>query len=193
MFPDTVLTTGRLVLRAFAAEDVDATRAACADEVTQRWLPLPRPYTRDDAVDWCTKTAHALRRSGDGVHFAVTDAADGRLLGHVGLKKTDWRAAVSEVGYWVAPWARGRGVAAEATRAVGRWVLGPQSFQRMELRAAPGNAASLRVAEKAGMVREGVLRNAGFVHAGRVDLVLYALVPQDLADARTDSRSHQGR
>ncbi|MGW4378696.1 GNAT family N-acetyltransferase [Kitasatospora sp. NPDC004531] len=179
-FPVTVLHTSRLTLRPFTAADIEDTRAGCADELTQRWLPLPRPYTREVATAWCTDVAHALRESGDGVHFAVADRAGGRLLGTVGLKKTDWRARVSEVGYWVAPWARGRGVAAEATRAVGAWVLTDRAFQRMELRAATGNTASRRVALRAGLREEGVLRNAGFVHAGRVDLVLYSLVPPDL-------------
>ncbi|MFD5559124.1 GNAT family N-acetyltransferase [Kitasatospora griseola] len=100
-------------------------------------------------------------------------------MGTVGLKKTDWRARVSEVGYWVAPWARGRGIAAEATRVLGEWLLTDQAFQRMELLAATENTASQKVVLRAGLHREGVLRNAGFVHAGRVDLVLFSLVPQD--------------
>ncbi|MFJ4740780.1 GNAT family N-acetyltransferase [Streptomyces sp. NPDC088775] len=65
---------------------------------------------------WCTTTAHAMRDSGDGIQFAITDADTKRLMGQVGLKKTDWRALVSEVGYWVSPWVRGRGIAVEATR-----------------------------------------------------------------------------
>lgn len=101
-------------------------------------------------------------------------------MGQVGLKKTDWRALTSEVGYWVSPWARGRGVAVEATRALARWVLVEQGFQRVDLRAAVGNRASQAVARGACFSEEGTLRNAGFVHAGRVDLVVYSLVPDDL-------------
>ncbi|WP_404867272.1 GNAT family N-acetyltransferase [Kitasatospora griseola] len=180
IFPETVMQTSRLTLRPFTSGDIDDTRAACSDELTQRWLPLPRPYTREDATAWCTEVAHALRESGDGLHFAIADASTDRLMGTVGLKKTDWRARVSEVGYWVAPWARGRGIAAEATRVLGEWLLTDQAFQRMELLAATENTASRKVALRAGLHREGVLRNAGFVHAGRVDLVLFSLVPQDL-------------
>jgi RimJ/RimL family protein N-acetyltransferase len=53
-------------------------------------------------------------------------------------------------------------------------------FQRMELKAATGNLASQRTALKAGLQREGIMRNAGFIHAGRVDLVLFSLTPNDL-------------
>ncbi|WP_033219791.1 GNAT family N-acetyltransferase [Kitasatospora phosalacinea] len=181
IFPETVLRTDRLLLRPFTAADVEETRAACSDELTQQWLPLPRPYTTEDAAAWCTGVSHHLRTSGDGIHFAVADTDSGRLLGTVGLKKTDWPARVSEVGYWAAPWARGRGVMPEATRTVGAWLLGGQGFQRLQLFAATGNTASQRVAEKAGFQKEGVLRNAGYVHSGRVDLLVFSLVPDDLA------------
>ncbi|WP_329183483.1 GNAT family protein [Actinacidiphila glaucinigra] len=90
---------------------------------------------------------------------------------------------------WVSPWARGRGIAAEATRALATWLLADQGFQRLELRAATGNTASQRVAAKAGLRREGVLRDAGFVHTGRVDLVVFSLVRGDLAAAPADDRS----
>ena len=51
----------------------------------------------------------------------------------------------------------------------------------MVLRAATGNHASQRVAEKAGMTREGVARSAGFTNSGRVDLVVFSFTPADLA------------
>ncbi|MGV9777581.1 GNAT family N-acetyltransferase [Streptosporangium sp. NPDC003464] len=181
IFPETVLSTGSSVLRPFSSDDVSDNQAACADELIQRWLPLPRPYTLDDSTAWCTETAHALRESGAGIHFAITDAAGGRFLGTVGLKKTDWQGRVSEIGYWVAPWARGRGIAAAATRAVGYWLLIDQGFQRLELKAATGNVASRKTALKAGLQREGIMRNAGFTHTGRVDLVLFSLIPSDLS------------
>ena len=44
----------------------------------------------------------------------------------------------------------------------------------MELKAATGNRASQRTALKAGLQREGIMRNAGFIHTGRVDLVLFS-------------------
>ena len=86
-----------------------------------------------------------------------------------------------EIGYWVAPWARGDGLAVEAVQAIARWLL-EQGFERMVLRAAPGNAASLRMAEKAAFTREGVARNAGLTNSGRVDLVVFSLIRTDLEE-----------
>ncbi|MER5619204.1 GNAT family N-acetyltransferase [Streptomyces sp. NPDC002215] len=130
MFPEMVLHSRRLVLRAFDSSDIPDTHASCSDSLTQRWLPLPQPYTLDDATAWCTTTARAMRDSGDGIQFAITDASTKCLMGQVGLKKTDWRALVSEVGYWVSPWARGHGIAAKATRTLAHWLLTNQHFQR---------------------------------------------------------------
>ncbi len=118
------------------------------------------------------------RESGAGIVFAIE--SDGRLAGVIDLKHVNWASKVAEVGYWVAPWARGRGVASQATRAISLWAIRDRDFERVELFAATGNSASQRAAEKAGFVREGVARNAGYVHDGRVDLVVYSLVPDDL-------------
>jgi RimJ/RimL family protein N-acetyltransferase len=79
---------------------------------------------------------------------------------------------VTEVGYWIAPWARGRGIATEMTGLVAWWALGEQRFARVELRAATGNLASQRVAAKAGLRRAGVLCDVGLTYDGRVDPVL---------------------
>jgi RimJ/RimL family protein N-acetyltransferase len=180
-FDDARLATERLALRPFADDDVPDVARACSDEETQRWLPLPDPYTEDDARLWCTVTSHELRTSGSGLQRATVERTTGRLVGSFGLVHTDWRDLSTEVGYWVAPWGRGRGFATEAARALSEWALHEQGFERVQLRAATGNAASNRVAEKAGFTREGVARNAGTVPGGRVDLVVWSLVAGDLS------------
>lgn len=131
-------------------------QVAASDPVTQTWLPLPNPYTVEDARTWCLDRAPAVRSSGRGLVRAIE--ADGCLVGSIDLKRTDWVSRVTEIGYWVSPTARGRGVMTEATQILARWVLDDMGFARVELRIAPENVASLRVAEKAGFVREGVAR-----------------------------------
>lgn len=179
-FPAAELHTERLLLRAYRPEDAPVVAEACRDELIQRWLPLPNPYTEADAATWCTEVAPRFRETGEGIEWAAIGVDDQRLIGSFGLKRTDWRARSTEIGYWVAPWARGQGLAVEAVRAVGRWLLIDQRFERMALRAATGNCASQRVAEKADMTRESVARNAGFTNSGRVDLVVFSLISSDL-------------
>ena len=182
-FPEVSIETARLLLRPYRGEDAADVALACRDELTQRWLPLPNPYTEADALAWCTEMAPGFRTSGEGIEWAAVRRSDRRLIGSFGLKRTDWRGRTSEIGYWIAPWARSEGLAVEAVTAIARWLLLEQGFERLTLRAAPGNVASQRVAEKAGFVREGVARAAGFTNDGRVDLVVFSLVRADLGEA----------
>jgi precorrin-6Y C5,15-methyltransferase (decarboxylating) len=178
-FPQITLAAGELTLRPFTAADTDDVTLACQDVETLRWLPLPRPYTRANAEWFIGTFGPGQRESGAGIVFAIESA--GRLAGAIDLKGVNWAARVAEVGYWVAPWARGRGFASQATRALSEWALREHGFERVKLFAAVGNAASQRVAHKAGFVREGVARNACCLYDGRVDMVLFALIPDDLS------------
>jgi adenosylcobyric acid synthase len=184
-FPETTLTAGDLTLRPLTEADADDITVACQDAETLRWLPLPRPYTRASA-EWFIRTfGPSQRESGAGVVFAIECAS--RLVGAIDLKQVDWASKVAEVGYWVAPWARGRGVASEATRSLARWAIHEHGFERVELFAATGNLASQRAAEKAGLTREGIARNAGYLHDSRVDLVVYSMVRDDLPTSLGES------
>ncbi len=178
LFPEADLSGGGFTLRPLGPGDVDDIVAACRDEETLAWLPLPRPYERRHAEGFVGDIATAARESGRGIVFGID--VDGRLHGAIDLKSTDWVAGTTEIGYWVAPWGRGRGLAGRAARVLAEWALATHGLERVVVRAATGNRASQRAAEAAGFVREGIARNAGRVHSGRVDLVVYSLVRADL-------------
>lgn len=183
IMPSVILETERLVLRAFTENDVDDVLRAASDPLTQRWLPIPapgRPYTRSDAVTWCVDTAPATRATGDGQHWAAVCRRTGRYVGSFGVVRINWAARTTEIGYLMAPDARGRGLAPEAVVAVTHWVLLDQGFERIALKAATDNTASRRVAEKAGYVYEGIERNAMPLHRGRTDLAVYSVIRPDL-------------
>jgi RimJ/RimL family protein N-acetyltransferase len=109
----------------------------------------------------------------------VLDATTGRLLGNVSLHKIDHEQRDAEIGYRVAPWARGQGVATDSVAAATRWAFGALDLVRIELAHAVANPASCRVAEKAGYQLEGTLRQS-FVYAGiRQDEHLHARLVTD--------------
>lgn len=185
VFPTLTLATPRLQVRPLVAEDAPAVSEVFADKQTRRWLPMPvdpddpaDPEEIDAAV-WCTSLAEERRASGDGDHYGVVRREDNALVGCLWTKHTDWAARITEVAYAVAPSARGFGLAAEALDGLSIALL-QHGFQRVEVRVAPGNTASRRVSEKAGFTYEGLLRNAGHVHSGRVDLEVWSLVTADL-------------
>jgi RimJ/RimL family protein N-acetyltransferase len=82
-----------------------------------------------------------------------------RIAGSVSLGEPQLDGHAANIGYWVAPWARGRGVATDAARALAGWAL-QQGFGRIELTTDPANVASQRVAVAAGFTHEGVRRAA---------------------------------
>ncbi len=179
-FPELTVVTPRLMVRPLTAEDAPAVAGVFDDRQTRRWMSLPSPYTESDARMWCTWMAAERRTSGDGDHYGIIQRDDDRLVGMLWTKRTDWRPLSTEISYAVAPEARGFGFTAEAADALAVALLLEHGFQRVELRVAQGNVASRRVAEKAGFVYEGLLRNAGTVESGRVDLGVWSLVPADL-------------
>lgn len=157
-------------LRPFEERDVPAIAAACQDPEIPRWTAVPSPYTEADARQWL--------ESDEEESFAVVDKQSDELLGSIGVRYLD--GGIGEVGYWVKREARGRGVATRALGLVARWALVDRGLGRFQLRADVANEASQRVAEKAGFVREGVLRSGLAFKGERRDVVMYSLVPDDL-------------
>jgi RimJ/RimL family protein N-acetyltransferase len=154
--------------------------AACRDPLTQRFTRLPADYSEDDGRAFIAG-APGRRARGESIELALAGAADDRLLGAVGLILDRHDAGRAEVGYWVAPWARGEGVAGRALALVSGWALGPLGLARLDLFAAESNAASMRVAERCGYVREGALRKAWYRGPAREDLAVYSLLAEDLS------------
>jgi RimJ/RimL family protein N-acetyltransferase len=152
----TEITTGRLHLRPWQSGDAPAVLAACQDPEVVRWTSVPQPYTAEAARAWVEEQAPALWATGRATPFAVLDATSGALLGSAGLQGIEHGTA--EVGYWLAPEARGRGVATEALAAVCRWGFGALGLGRITWLAYVGNDASRRVAERVGFAFEGTLR-----------------------------------
>ncbi|GAB3945171.1 hypothetical protein GCM10027614_36520 [Micromonospora vulcania] len=81
---------------------------ACQDPDIQRWTTVPRPYLPEHAHGFVTEMSERAWATGTGAPFAVCDPATGELLGACALISID-SAGTGEVGYWTAPWARGRG------------------------------------------------------------------------------------
>lgn len=169
------LTDGVVSLRRWRAEDAADVARACEDPVTARWLPLPSPYALSDGTFFTAELTPREWADGEAASLAVVDTSTGELLGACGLKLRQRALGAGEVGYWTAPWARGRGVASRAAALVATWGLAELGLSRVELYAEVGNEASLRAALTAGFVREGVARAARCDrHGVAQDMVLLA-------------------
>jgi RimJ/RimL family protein N-acetyltransferase len=186
MFPPVTISCGEWEIREFGSQDaVQVAAFVAAGDRTS--LPPGSPDAVDDVDGWLAETVHQRRLGGGGVHLAIVEGSSGEIVGSIGLRNTDWEAGHSEVGYGVQSGRRGRGIATEAARAVGRWALTEGGMRRVQLHARLDNVASVRVAEKAGYRREGTLRTAdgegGEVHdLGVYSMIATDLEPTDIAD-----------
>jgi len=177
--PDPPLTDGVVSLRPWALDDVPAIAAACDDPEIARWMhQVPSPYTERDAREYVLATQAAWRKRRDGI-FAVVDCETGEIVGSCAMHAVDPEVENVEIGYWTAAAARGRGLTTRAVKLIVAWALHGLGAERVQLRADVRNSASLRVAEKAGFLREGVLRAAGFNsrEGRRIDYAIFSLLP----------------
>jgi RimJ/RimL family protein N-acetyltransferase len=172
------LTAGDLTLRPWRASDAEAVYVACQDPEIVRWTTIPVPYEREHAVGFVGAVSATAWANKTAANFAALDA-DGDFVGSFALVRINPGQSVAEVGYWVAPGARRRGVARRAAAAVTEWALREIGFARVELLAATGNAGSRRVAESVGFTQEGVLRSFAAGRGERDDLVMYSKLPTD--------------
>jgi RimJ/RimL family protein N-acetyltransferase len=177
-FP-TGLASARVALRAFRSSDIPWIALACDRPEMARFVPvLPSPYTEEDAAAF---VAYADEAWVEGVSapFAI-DSTGGEPLGAIEVSPSSHDPALAGVGYWLRPEARGNGAATEALRLVSRWAFEALAMERLSLITDPENAASQRVAERAGFLREGVLRAWHPTRKGRRDAVMFSLLPRDL-------------
>ncbi|MFG2425209.1 GNAT family N-acetyltransferase [Streptomyces sp. NPDC048448] len=179
----------RLTLRPFTPADEPLIARSLADPEIARWAigaglravpPVERParWLQARITSWA---------AGIPV-FAIADSATGALNGYIGLRSIHNGNAV--VGSWIAPWARGRGMAAGALITAAAWALSPTSdnglgLYRIELHHAVGNPASCTVAGKAALTLEGTMRQATVDgHGVRHDSHLHARLATDPAPLR---------
>ena len=150
----TELTDGTVRLRPPVAADADWIVAACRDAENQRWLPLlPSPYGLEDA-HWWLRRADEVWRARTAAPFVIEDAEDGAPVGVIEVRTGSQPA---DVGYWLAPEGRGRGLMTRALRLVAAYAFRERQVQRLELYTLLDNVRSQAVAERAGFVREALV------------------------------------
>ncbi|OLB64184.1 MAG: GNAT family N-acetyltransferase [Actinobacteria bacterium 13_2_20CM_2_72_6] len=154
------IIAGDLLLRTWRPEDADAVHRACQDPEIQRWARVASPYTRADAEWFVGEFAPGAWAARSAAPLGVFDLASGALLGSHGFDSINHRLNSAEVGFWTAPWARGKGVALTATRAVATWAFTQLGLNRLTWSAEVGNQASRLVALRAGFQLGGEQRMA---------------------------------
>lgn len=133
-----------VILREIRDGDEEWIFEACQDPEIQRWTRVPRPYLRSHAEEFV-----AARGLTELAVWVVCD--DERPIGVIGVHSVDPSTGDAEIGYWIAPWGRGRRATSSAIQAVATWASGRSDVRALTAKIAEGNLASQRSARRAGL------------------------------------------
>jgi ribosomal-protein-alanine N-acetyltransferase len=165
------LECGPCIVRNWAAHDKESLLRFADNRSVWRNLThrFPHPYTEADADSWLALQARAV------VSTNWTIEVDGLAAGGIGVEPGEGvyiRSA--RFGYWLGEPFWGRGIMTAAVRATVDYVFAHLELVRLEAPVFEWNPPSMRVLEKCGFVREGVLRQSIFKDGELIDAVLYA-------------------
>src|SRR5262245_53627661 len=164
-------------IREFQASDkAELVRLANDWEVTKNMRDVfPHPYTDADAEAWFAELESGKRPA----NFAI--AVGERIAGGIGFYfRDDVHYRSAEVGYWLGREYWGRGIATAAIRAFTQYGFVAHDLLRIYGCVFSSNPASMRVLEKCGYAREGVLRKSVVKKGQVLDMVMYAMTDEML-------------
>jgi RimJ/RimL family protein N-acetyltransferase len=145
------LVTERLRLRRSVGEDAPAISAYRSDPEVHRFQGWERTDVEAVRAEIEEMRGRAPGEPGGWVQLTLEEAATGALVGDVGLSPVEEEPGVIKVGYTVDPACQGRGYATEAVRALVAYAFDTLNADVVRMHASANNAASIRVAEKAGL------------------------------------------
>ena len=174
MEPPT-LTDDQAVVRPLRRADLDAVVEQSRDPLVRRWTAVPDPYERQDAEAYLRDVVETGWATGTQLVLAVE--REGRYAGLVRLGPDG--AGAADVGYVLAPWARGAGTMSAALRLVLVWAFAELDLEVAHWRAVVGNWAGRRVAWACGFTVEGVVRGLARHGGVRADCWVGSIVRGD--------------
>jgi ribosomal-protein-serine acetyltransferase len=167
-----------LVLELTTADDAKAAYDVIVAERDRlrEWLPWVDGTSSLAIEQEFLRGIERVNALGSGLNATIRE--HGEFCGFVGLR-VDLMHGSAEIGYWLAQRCTGRGVMIRSVAAMFDAGFTRLGLHRMELLAATGNTRSRAIAERLGMVQEGIRREAEELASGFVDLAMYALLAQD--------------
>jgi ribosomal-protein-serine acetyltransferase len=142
-----------------------------------RWLPWAAAGGQVEThLEFIRATRRQLEED-NGFQTAILDGEE--VIGVVGFHRVDWANSATSIGYWIAESSQGRGTVTEAVRALTTHAFEVWKLNRVEIRAATGNARSAAIPLRLGFVHEGVLRQVERHGERYEDLAVYSMLAAD--------------
>jgi RimJ/RimL family protein N-acetyltransferase len=163
-----------IVLRRLRARDAGPFAAAFREDAQLGVVIGAEEDPTENGVRRFIARQPGLRARGEFLGLAVTDETKRPFFGHVMLHTLAWRHKRAEIGYWLIPAARGRGVGSTAVSLLVEWAFEELEFERIEITTAPDNGPARALATSLGFVEEGVMTGRNLVRGRRVDAMILA-------------------
>lgn len=182
MGKDILLTDGVITLHPYQVSDIDSLYEAARESISEmfEWMPWCHPdYSIEESRTWIESQPDKWEK-GEEYNFAISYNTGGLYLGGCGLRIIDRNIGIADLGYWVRTSQTKKGIATAASLLLTRFAFNELRLNRVEITVAVDNQASLRVVEKAGAAKEGILRNRLTKNDTPCDAVMFSLIPQDL-------------
>lgn len=174
------IETKRLRLRGLTLADAPAVQQLAGQrEISHTMISVPHPYPLEQVQAWIASHEAELR-SGHAVHWGLQLRSTSQLIGAIELRAIDPEHAQAELSFWVGVvWWR-HGYASEAAQAVVRFGFENLQLNRIYAHHMVRNPASGRVLQRLGMRQEGLLRQRVRKWDLFEDVLLWAILRQDL-------------
>jgi len=175
------LTKGKVTIRPYQASDVKPCFEAVQESINELspWMWwCHSAYSLNDSRSWIESRPKAWE-DGTEYSFAIMDSKDGSFLGGCGLNHINLTDRFSNLGYWVRTSRKRQGIASAATLLVAEFAFKELGLNRVEIVVATENKASIRVAEKIGALREGILRKRIVVRDNVYDAFIFSIISDD--------------
>jgi ribosomal-protein-alanine N-acetyltransferase len=171
-------STARLRLRAPRNEDIDPFFEVSRDEDVMRFYGMKPFKAREQAAEeigWFND----LFTENKGLRWIITEQGSDEYIGDIGFHKYEEKHRRAEIGYKLAKAYWNRGFMSEVIEAALRHGFIEMNLNRVEALVDPRNPSSLRVLEKQGFKREGLLREYDIEYGIPVDLVMLSLLKRE--------------
>ena len=172
------LHTDRLRLRPFADSDANSLFGLHSNAFVLRYWDAP-PWSERERAERFITACQRMAESGTGTRLAVDRVSDGAFIGWCSLTRWDPDYRSASLGYCLDDAAWGHGYATEAARALLGWAFDTLDLNRVQAETDTRNAASARVLEKLGFVREGTLREDCVVNGEVSHSFVYGLIRRE--------------
>lgn len=186
--PFPVLGTRRLVLREIALDDAEFWLRNFSDPRVVELTAYEPPAGLEAAKAELLQYAVRPFEQGTGIRWGISLRGARALVGTLGYHQ--WMKEGgnhARVGYDLLPEQRGKGIMAEAMRAILAYGFGTMNLNRVEALIDPVNLASIRLVEGLGFHRDGVLRENTFFRGRFINDAVYSLLVREwraTADAK---------